>query len=87
MELKWRNSDGSNDRSRSKFINIFRYYCLIFLGIDERYIIIDNYNKSVGFGNVLHCKRIYNAINSKNTNRMTPREVLKIFEEKGWLDE
>lgn len=69
------------------FLDIMFDDCLIFLGIDERYIIIDNYNKSVGFGNVLHCKRIYNAINSKNTNRMTPREVLKIFEEKGWLDE
>lgn len=39
--------------------------CLIFLGIDEEYIIIDNYNKSVGFGNVLHCKHIYNVLIQK----------------------
>lgn len=61
--------------------------CLIFLGIDERYIIITNNNKSFGFGRVLHCKYIYNAIKSKNTNRMTPKEVMKIFDELGWLDE
>lgn len=69
------------------FLDIMFDDCLIFLGIDERYIIIDNYNKSVGIGNILHCKHIYNAIKLKDTNKMTPKQVLEVFDELGWLDE
>ena len=36
------------------FLDIMFDDCLIFLGIDERYIIIDNYNKSGCIGNILH---------------------------------
>lgn len=77
----------------SKQINLIEFliemmpYCNVHNGIKPNLIVICNDWKHKGIGNMIDCTEIHSVIEEKKVNSLRPHELLKEFDDRGWLDE
>lgn len=76
----------------SKQINLIDFLlemmpdCNVHNGIADNLIVISCNWKHKGIGNMVDCTEIHSVIEEKKVNSLRPQELLKEFDERGWLD-
>ena len=60
--------------------------CMLYRGVEEKYVIASTLFKgNFALSRIVDCNHIYKAIEESEKQCLSPREVFKIFVNKGWI--